>query len=257
MNIKSVKLNKNLKAHFFFPEFIDDVAIIQERKSCFSRIVDFPFAILRQLLVFIISIENLPEVSVIYKKTIVGFHNNRNENTISQVSDNMELNRLVRAQFSDYELSCRPMYGNQSGFFEKKGNKNSSCVLLTSITACRSTKKLIANVMSGKNDHWQRVLLQVKKRMRFITEGFNVAIYPDISTETALDSTGTIKEARRAGLLNILRWSLSKPTNTDTYVMCGLINLMWTEYNPYCLQYAFSLFNKMCRAHVIEGFLIS
>ena len=46
-------------------------------------------------------------------------------------------------------------------------------------------------------------------------------------------------------------------TNMDTYVMCELINLMWTEYNPYFLQYDCSLINKMCRAHVIEGFLIS
>ena len=217
MNIKSVKLNKNRKAHFFFPEFIDDVAIIKERKACFSRIVDFPFAILSQLLVFIISIENLPEVSVLYKKTIVGFHNNRNENTISQISDNMELNRLVGAQFSDYELSCRPMYGNRSGFFEKKRNKNSSCVLLTSITACRSTKNLIGNVMSGKKlSLTASIIASTKKRMGFITEGFNVIFYPDISTETALDSTGTIKEARRTAAIEYTSLKFNK-TNKYGY----------------------------------------
>ena len=33
MNTKPVKLNKNLKAHFFFPDFNDHVAIIKERKT--------------------------------------------------------------------------------------------------------------------------------------------------------------------------------------------------------------------------------
>ena len=32
----------------------------------------------------------------------------------------MELSRSGRAQFCDYELSCRPMYENQLGFFEEE-----------------------------------------------------------------------------------------------------------------------------------------
>ena len=61
MNIKSVKLNENLKAHFLH-DFNDDEAIIKERKTCFGWVADPPFSIPRQLLVFIIAIENLPEV---------------------------------------------------------------------------------------------------------------------------------------------------------------------------------------------------
>ena len=102
MNIKSVKLNENLKAHFFFPDFNDDVAILKERKTCFGWVAEPPFSIPRQLLVFIIAIENLPEVSVPYKQTIVDFYENHIENKTLQVSDNMELSRSVRAQFCDY-----------------------------------------------------------------------------------------------------------------------------------------------------------
>ena len=120
MNIKSVKLNENLKAHFFFPDFNDDVAIIKERRTCFGWVADPPFSIPRQLLVFIIAIENLPEVSVPYKQTNVDFYKNHNENTTLHVLDNMELSRSVRAQFCDYELSYRPMYDNQLGFFEEE-----------------------------------------------------------------------------------------------------------------------------------------
>ena len=119
MNIKSVKLNENLKAHFF-PDFNDDVAIIKERKTCFGWVAEPPFSIPRQLLVFIIAIENLPEVSVPYKQTTVDFYENHIENKTLQVSDNMELSRSVRAQFCDYELSYRPMYENQLGFFEEE-----------------------------------------------------------------------------------------------------------------------------------------
>ena len=118
MNIKSVKLNENLKAHFFFPDFNDDVAIIKERKTCFGWVADPPFSTPRQLLVFIIAIENLPEVSVPYEETTKDFYENHIEITTSQVSDNMELSRSVRAQFCDYELSYRPMYENQLGFLE-------------------------------------------------------------------------------------------------------------------------------------------
>ena len=120
MNIKSVKLNENLKAHIFFPDFNDDVAIIKERKTCYGWVADPPFSIPRQLLVFIIAIENLPEVSVPYKQTTVYFLKNRIENTNLQVSDNMELSRSVREQFCVYELSYRPMYENQLGFFEEE-----------------------------------------------------------------------------------------------------------------------------------------
>ena len=105
MNIKSVKLNENLKAHFFFPDFNDDVAIIKDRKTRFGWVAEPPFSIPRQLLVFIIAIENLPEVSVRYKQTTVDFYENHIENKTLQVSDNMELSRSVRAQFCDYELS--------------------------------------------------------------------------------------------------------------------------------------------------------
>ena len=71
MIIKSVKLNENLKANFFFPDFNDDVAIIKERRTCFGWVADYPFSIPRQLLVFIIAIEKLPEASVPYKQTTV------------------------------------------------------------------------------------------------------------------------------------------------------------------------------------------
>ena len=67
MNIKSVNLNENLKAHIFFPDFNDDVAIVKERKTCYGWVADPPFSIPRQLLVFISAIENLPEVYVPYK----------------------------------------------------------------------------------------------------------------------------------------------------------------------------------------------
>ena len=115
-----MKLNGNLKAHFFFPDFNDDVAIINERKTCFGWVVEPPFSIPRQLLVFIIAIENLPEVSVPYKQTTVDFYENHIENKTLQVSDNMELSSSVRAQFCDHELSYRPMYENQLGFFEEE-----------------------------------------------------------------------------------------------------------------------------------------
>ena len=120
MNIKSVKLNENLKAHFFFPDFNDDVAIIKERKTCFGWVADPPFSIPRQLLVFIIAIENLPEVSVPYNQTTVDFYKNHIENKTLQVSDNMDLSRSVPAQFCDYELSYRPMHENELGFSEEE-----------------------------------------------------------------------------------------------------------------------------------------
>ena len=120
MNINSVKLNENLKAHFYFPDFNDDVAIIHERKTCFGWVADPPFSIPRQLLVFIIAIKNLPEVSVLYNQTTVDFYKNNIENKTLQVSDNMDLSRSVRAQFCDYELSYRPMYESQLGFFEER-----------------------------------------------------------------------------------------------------------------------------------------
>ena len=124
MNIKSVKLNENLKAHFFFPDFNDDVAIRKEKKTCFGWVADPPFSITRQLLVFIITIETLPEVSVPYKQTTVDFYKNHIENKTLQISDNMELSRSVRAQFCDYELSYRPMSENQLGFFEEERELN-------------------------------------------------------------------------------------------------------------------------------------
>ena len=119
MNINSVKLNENLKAHFFFP-FNDDVAIIKERKRCLGWVADPPFSIPRQLLVCIIAIEDLPEVSVLYKKTTVDFYKYHIENKTLQISDNMELNRSALAQFCIYELSYRPMYENQLAFFEEE-----------------------------------------------------------------------------------------------------------------------------------------
>ena len=73
MNIKSVKLDQNIKDDFCFPDFNDDVAQIKERKEYFGWVADPLFSILRQLLVFIIAIENLPEVSVLNKQTTVDF----------------------------------------------------------------------------------------------------------------------------------------------------------------------------------------
>ena len=85
MNIKSVKLNENLNAHFFFPDFNDDVSIIKERKTCFGWVADPPFSVPRQLLVFIIAIENLPEVSVPCKETTKDFYENHIESTLHKV----------------------------------------------------------------------------------------------------------------------------------------------------------------------------
>ena len=99
MDIKYVKLNKNLKVHFVFPDFNDDVAIIRERETCFGWVADPPFSIPRQLLVFIIAIENLPEAAVPYEQTTVDVYKNHIENKTLQVSDNMELSRSVREQF--------------------------------------------------------------------------------------------------------------------------------------------------------------
>ena len=124
MNIKSVKLNENLKAHFFFPDFNDDLAIIKERKTCFGCVADLPFSIPRQLLVVVIAIENLPEICVPYNQTTVDFYKKHIENKTLQVSDNMELSRSVRAQFCYYELSYRPMYENKLGFFEEERELN-------------------------------------------------------------------------------------------------------------------------------------
>ena len=66
MNTKPVKLNKNLKAHFF-PDFNDHVAIMKKRKTFFGWVADPLFSNWRQLLVFINAIENLPEVTVKYE----------------------------------------------------------------------------------------------------------------------------------------------------------------------------------------------
>ena len=120
MNIKSVKLNENLKAHFFCPDFNDDVAVKKERKTSYGRVADPPFSIPRQILVITIAIENLPELSVPYKQTAVDFYKNHIENTTLQVSDSMELSRSVRERFCDYESSYRPMYENQLGFYEEE-----------------------------------------------------------------------------------------------------------------------------------------
>ena len=69
---------------------------------------------------FVIAIDNFLEVSVLYKQTTVNFYKKHIENVTLQVSDNMELTRSVRAQFCEYELSFRPMYENQLGFFEEE-----------------------------------------------------------------------------------------------------------------------------------------
>ena len=131
MNIKSVKLNENRRAHF--PAFIDYVAIINERKTCLGWVADPPLSIPRQLLVFIIAIENLPEVSLQHKMKTAEFYKNHNENTTLQVSDNMELSRAVSAQLFDHEFSYRPMYENQQGFLRRRGNLNFYGVCLTNL----------------------------------------------------------------------------------------------------------------------------
>ena len=59
MNIKSVKLNKYLKARFFFADFNDDVAILKERKTRYGWVAHRPFSIARELLVFNIATEKL------------------------------------------------------------------------------------------------------------------------------------------------------------------------------------------------------
>ena len=100
MNTKPVKMNKNLKAHFF-PDFNVDVAIIKDRKTIFGWVADPLFSIQRQLLVFINAIEILPEVSVKYEQTTVDFYKNHNETTTLHVSVYMELSRSVLAEFCD------------------------------------------------------------------------------------------------------------------------------------------------------------
>ena len=105
-----MKLNKNLEAHFFFPDFIYDVEIIEERKTCFGLVADPPFSFPRQFLVFIITIKNWPEVSVPWKETILDLYKNHSKNTFLHVSDNVDLSRSFPAQFCDYELSYRPKY---------------------------------------------------------------------------------------------------------------------------------------------------
>ena len=87
---------------------------------CLRWVADPPFSIPRQLLVFVIAIDNFLEVSVLYKQTTVNFYKNHIENTILRVSDNMKLTRSVRAHFCDYELSYRSMYESQLVFFEKE-----------------------------------------------------------------------------------------------------------------------------------------
>ena len=63
----------------------------------------------------------MPEVSDPYKQTTVDFYKNHIENKTLQISDNMEISRSVHAQLCDYELSYRPTYENQLGFFEEEG----------------------------------------------------------------------------------------------------------------------------------------
>ena len=152
MNIKSVQLNENLKVHFFFPDFNDDVAIIKERKTCFRWVADPLFSIPRQLLVFIVAIENLPEVSVPYKQTTVDFYKNHNENTTLQVSDTIELSdQSVR---NSVIMSCpiKQYMKINEDFLKRRGNLNSSGVFLTSMTICRS-RNLIGIVTIGKMRH--------------------------------------------------------------------------------------------------------
>ena len=117
---KIYEIEQKSQGHFFFPDFNDDDAIIKERKTWFGCVADPPFSIPRQLLVFIIAFENLPEVSVPYKLKTIDFYKNRNENTTLHVSDETQLSRSVSAQFCDFELSFRPMYENQLGFFEEE-----------------------------------------------------------------------------------------------------------------------------------------
>ena len=62
--IRGIIINENLKVRVF-SDLNGDVAIIKERKTCFGWVADPPFSTPRQLLVFIISIENLPEVCTI------------------------------------------------------------------------------------------------------------------------------------------------------------------------------------------------
>ena len=109
----SIKLNENLKAIFFSPNFNDDVAFIKEKKTCFGWVANPPFSCPRKLLVFIVAIEKMnSEVYVTYKQTTVDFCKNHNKNTFLHVSDNMELSRLIGEQFCDYELFHRTMNEN-------------------------------------------------------------------------------------------------------------------------------------------------
>ena len=74
MNVKSVRLNKNVKFHFFSPDFDDDVAVVKARKGRFGWEVEPLFKIHRQHLLSIVVIENTSEVTVPYEQTVVDFY---------------------------------------------------------------------------------------------------------------------------------------------------------------------------------------
>ena len=151
-SVNSVKLNENLEAHFFFPDFIYDVEIVEERKTCFGLVADPPFSIPRQLLVFIITIKNWLEVTVPWKKTVLDRYKNHSKNTFLHVSDNVDLSRSFCAQFCDYELSYTAKYEKKYSFLRRKGKLNSCGVCLTTLKICRS-RNLIGIRTSGRTGH--------------------------------------------------------------------------------------------------------
>ena len=48
---ESVKLNENITAHLFFPEFSDNAIVLKERKKWFDWSADLPLSFEKQLLV--------------------------------------------------------------------------------------------------------------------------------------------------------------------------------------------------------------
>ena len=168
---------------------------MKERKTCFGTVTDPPFSILRLLLVLKIAIENWPEVSVPYKQTTVNFYKNHNENTTLYVSDNMELSISVRAQFCDYELSYRPMFENQPGFFEEERDLKFLCCVSDECEILQENKP------DRDCDDWEKVSL---------TE----SIIACIEKEKALDPKIDNKKFDRQSALRVFLQKLDNERST-------------------------------------------
>ena len=119
---------------------------------CFGWVANHLFSIPRQLLVFIIAFETLPEGSVPSKQTTLDFYNNHNDSTILHFSDNMEpINQSILNSLIMNCLIEQCMKINWS--FLRRRVKITSCgVCLTSLKTYRN-KKLIVIITRGKMVH--------------------------------------------------------------------------------------------------------